>query len=103
VRGPFCFVSRSSAHFPSLHRFNRFFVMDGLLSALQWPAMIVTLVAAWLVASQSKKKRGWGFWCFIVSNILWVIWGWHDSAYALIALQVGLFALNVRGAVKNEP
>lgn len=77
--------------------------METLLDAVQWPAMTTTLVAAWLVASQSKRKRNWGFWCFIVSNALWVIWGWHDDAYALIALQVGLFVLNVRGAKKNDP
>ncbi|MNC88555.1 hypothetical protein D3C83_43800 [compost metagenome] len=77
--------------------------MDQLLDAMQWPAMIVTLVAAWLVASQSKRKRNWGFWCFVLSNVLWIIWGWHDHAYALIALQLGLFALNVRGVRKNEP
>lgn len=77
--------------------------MDSLIEALQWPAMAATLVAAWLVASQSKRKRSWGFWCFIASNLLWVTWGWHDHAYALIALQVGLFVLNLRGARKNEP
>jgi len=76
--------------------------MDSLLDALQWPAMAVTLVAAWLVASQRTRKRSWGFWCFCASNALWVVWGWHDHAYALIALQVGLFALNLRGAEKNE-
>ena len=76
--------------------------MQSLLSALQWPAMLVTLVASWLVASQHPAKREWGFWCYIVSNVLWGIWGWHVSAYAMIALQVGLFALNVRGAKKNE-
>jgi hypothetical protein len=77
--------------------------MDTLLNAVQWPAMIATLAAAWLVGSQSKSKRNWGFWCFIVSNVLWAIWGWHDQAYALIALQVGLFALNLRGVKKTEP
>jgi len=77
--------------------------MDTLLNALQWPAMAATLLAAWLVASQAKRKRNWGFWCFIVSNALWVAWGWHDHAYALVLLQVGLFALNVRGARKNDP
>ena len=77
--------------------------MDTVLGALQWPAMAATLVAAWLVASQSKRKRSWGFWCFIASNVLWVTWGWHDHAYALIALQFGLFVLNLRGARKNEP
>lgn len=74
-----------------------------LLDALQWPAMIATLAAAWLVASQSKTRRNWGFWCFISSNVLWLAWGWHDKAYALMALQVGLFLLNLRGVKKTEP
>jgi hypothetical protein len=70
---------------------------------LQWPAMAVTLLAAWLVASQRRRRRSAGFWVFILSNVLWAVWGWHDRAYSLIALQVGLFLLNVRGAKKNEP
>ena len=73
-----------------------------MLDAVQWPAMAVTLVAAWLVASRDKKRRAHGFWWFIASNILWVVWAWHTDAWALIALQVGLFAMNVRGALKNE-
>jgi hypothetical protein len=74
-----------------------------VLSLLQWPAMVVTLVAAWLVASQSRARRNWGFWTFILSNVLWIVWGWHEGAIALIVLQVGLFVLNLRGARKNEP
>jgi len=73
------------------------------LDAVQWPAMAVTLLAAWLVGSQAKRKRSWGFWCFILSNVLWTIWGLHAKAYALIVLQVGLFVLNLRGARKNDP
>jgi hypothetical protein len=65
--------------------------------------MVVTVVAAWLIASQSKRRREAGFWCFLLSNVLWIIWGVHDHAYALVALQVALAALNVRGAHKNEP
>ena len=76
---------------------------DAWLDAIQWPAMVVTLVAAWLVASRSAKRRAAGFWCFIVSNLLWMSWGWHTKAWALIALQLGLFALNLRGASKNDP
>lgn len=73
------------------------------MNFLQWPAMAVTLLAAWLVASQRRRRRSAGFWVFILSNVLWAVWGWHDRAYSLIALQVGLFLLNVRGAKKNEP
>jgi hypothetical protein len=77
--------------------------LDSLINTLQWPAMAVTLTAAWLVASRSPRKRAAGFWCFIASNILWIAWGLHDEAYALIALQFGLFALNLRGVRKNDP
>lgn len=69
---------------------------------LQWPAMAVTLLSAYLVAAQSKTQRQWGFWVFLLSNVLWVAWGWHDRAYALIVLQFGLAALNIRGVAKNE-
>ena len=73
------------------------------LGLIQWPAMAVTVLSAWLVASQSKPKREIGFWCFLFSNVLWVIWGLYDEAWALIALQVALAALNIRGAFKNDP
>jgi len=73
------------------------------LDLVQWPAMLVTVIAAWLVASQAKRRREVGFWVFLLSNVLWIMWGWHDRAYALIALQLALAALNIRGAYKNEP
>jgi hypothetical protein len=34
--------------------------------------------------------------------VLWVIWGWQDHAYGLIALQVCLAALNLRGMWKTD-
>lgn len=77
--------------------------MSDLASLVQWPAMLSTVLAAYLVGSQSKKKRSWGFWIFLISNALWIVWGIHDSAGALIILQISLAALNIRGALKNEP
>ncbi|WP_428826805.1 hypothetical protein ACLIKD_01015 [Azonexus sp. IMCC34842] len=74
-----------------------------LLQLLQWPAMLVTALAAWLIADLSKRRREIGFWCFLLSNGLWMTWGWHDNAYALISLQVILAGLNIRGLFKNEP
>ena len=72
------------------------------LDLLQWPAMVVTVGAAWLVASRSARTRAVGFWCFLASNVLWVVWGFHDGAWALVGLQFCLAALNVRGVYKNE-
>jgi hypothetical protein len=69
---------------------------------LQWPAMLASLLAAWLVGSNNKHRRNIGFWVFLVSNVMWTVWGLHDSAWALISLQVALAALNIRGVFKTE-
>jgi hypothetical protein len=76
--------------------------MDAFINWLQWPAMIVTLVSAWFIASQSKRKRQIGFWGLLLSNLIWGVWGWHDEAYALLSLQIALASLNIRGALKND-
>jgi hypothetical protein len=72
------------------------------INLLQWPAMVVTIAASWLVGSNSKVLRNWGFWVFIASNVLWIAWGLYARAPALIALQVGLAIMNIRGAMKTE-
>jgi hypothetical protein len=71
------------------------------LDLVQWPAMVVTVIAAWFVASNSKRRRHVGFWLFLLSNILWVTWGFHSRAYALVALQFCLAAMNIRGERKS--
>ena len=72
------------------------------LDVIQWPAMLVTVIAAWYIASERKFRRNWGFWLFLLSNLLWIVWGVHDQAYALIFLQLCLAFLNIRGAFKNR-
>jgi hypothetical protein len=72
-----------------------------LLDWMQWPAMVVTVFAAWFVASRSRVRRKLGFWLFLASNILWIVWGVHARAYALILLQLCLALMNVRGEQRN--
>ena len=72
------------------------------LDLLQWPAMVITVAAAYFIGSRSPHKRAIGFWCFLVGNVLWVVWGIHDGAWALVGLQFCLAALNIRGVYKNE-
>lgn len=71
--------------------------MDWWLEAAQWPAMVVTVLATWLVGSRSIGRRRAGFWVFLASNALWIAWGWHGDAHALIVLQLALIAMNLRG------
>ena len=74
-----------------------------MLDLLQWPAMLVTIAAAWFAASSARHRREWGFRLFLASNLLWVAWGWHAHAYALIVLQFALAAMNIRGMRRNDP
>jgi hypothetical protein len=71
------------------------------IDLVQWPAMVVTVVAAWFVASSSASRRKLGFWLFMLSNVLWIVWGVGAHAYALITLQVCLAVMNIRGERKN--
>ncbi|MBU4609005.1 hypothetical protein IMZ29_00075 [Achromobacter sp. GG226] len=77
--------------------------MTEILDLLQWPAMALTVAAAWLVASSRKRKRNIGFWLFLTSNVLWVAWGIPASAYAVVVLQIFLAGLNLRGLFKTDP
>ncbi len=72
------------------------------LDYLQWPAMVITVAATYLVASRAVWKRKLSFWCYLASNALWIAWGAHDGAIALILLQVALAILNIRGVLKTE-
>ena len=64
--------------------------------------MLATLTAAWLVASQRSGRRSAGFWVYLLSNALWTVWGLQMQAWALVLLQFGLAAMNLRGVRKNQ-
>ncbi len=69
-----------------------------LLDMVQWPAMAITVLGAWYTGSSHKTKRAVGFWAFLLSNALWITWGVHDTAWALVVLQVVLAVINIRNA-----
>lgn len=64
--------------------------------------MVVNILSVWLLTSSSIDKRHLGFLLSLVSNLLWVIWGWHAQAFAVIGLQLALASLNMRGVRKTE-
>ena len=76
--------------------------MENFFAMLEWPAMAVSLAAAYWMGSTKAKKRIVAFLMLIVGNLMWIGWGWGEQAWALIALNVGLMALNVRAIFKNE-
>ena len=72
------------------------------LDYLQWPALIVTVMASWMVSVTQKDERKAGFWLFLLSNILWTVWGLFAHAYALVLLQCCLAIANIHGIIKNR-
>lgn len=70
------------------------------IDTLQWPAMAITVFAAWLVANASDRSRRAGFVLYLVSNALWVAWGLYTHSYALVVLQFALAIMNFRGERK---
>ncbi|MBC7685914.1 MAG: hypothetical protein H7176_11885 [Bdellovibrionales bacterium] len=76
--------------------------MENFFAMFEWPAMAVSLAAAYWMGSTKAKKRIVAFLMLIVGNLMWIAWGWGEEAWALIALNLGLMALNVRAIFKNE-
>ena len=75
-----------------------------MLSAnwLQWPAMIITVVSTWLIASKSERNRKIGFVGALTGNAVWAMWGVGSGAVAVIVLQILLAVTNIRGVVKAD-
>ena len=76
--------------------------MTEWMDMVQWPAFAASVMAAWMIGSRSPSRRYIGFWIFLASNVLWVIWGVHIHAIALVALQCCLAAMNLRGVKKTD-
>ena len=76
--------------------------MNEWIDWMQWPAMLVSVAGAWFVASTSSARRNAGFWLFLLSNVLWIVWGLYTNAYALVLLQLALAGMNIRGAKKTD-
>ncbi|MNM21631.1 DNA-binding transcriptional regulator AraC [compost metagenome] len=68
--------------------------MEYWIDFLEWPAMALTVLAAWCIGSRRPGRRKLGFCCFLASNVLWAIWGWQAKALmtdsALNLLEIGL-------------
>lgn len=71
------------------------------IELLQWPAMAITVLAAWFMGSGRAKRRVIAFCCFTAGNVMWVVWGKSHDAYGLIILEIIMAMMNMRGLKKN--
>lgn len=61
--------------------------MDEVLALLQWPAMVLAVVASWPGASTRPGRPRRSCWIFLLSNVPRVAWGAHTNATALVVMQ----------------
>jgi hypothetical protein len=73
-----------------------------LLNQLQWPAALVGIVGAWLVGALARRSRRAGFWCFLVSNALWISWGVLFQHWGLVLMQAAFTVTSLRGVITNR-
>jgi hypothetical protein len=74
-----------------------------MIDLLQWPAMALGLLGAFLVASGDRGRRRVGFGVWVASNGLWIAWGCHGGAWGLVAMQVAFTATSVLGWWSHRP
>jgi hypothetical protein len=53
------------------------------------------------MATAKKKKAPKGGRSKASASQVWIVWGWHTGAYALMVLQICLAAMNIRGERRN--
>lgn len=87
------------AHLPSEGGVPRPYALA--LSRLQWPAMVLSVLGSWFVADASPSLRLLGFALFLAANVVWVAWGWHTRAWALVIMQAVFTVTSIRGVWSN--
>lgn len=68
---------------------------------LQWPAMVLSVAGAALVADPHATVRLIGFVLFLLANATWLAWGWHTRAWALVIMQALFTLTSIRGVWSN--
>lgn len=68
---------------------------------LQWPAMVLSVAGAALVADPQASVRLVGFVLFLLANLTWAAWGAHTRAWALVIMQALFTLTSIRGVWSN--
>ncbi len=71
------------------------------LAWLQWPAAILSVAGAALVADQHATVRLIGFVLFLLANLTWLAWGWSTRTWALVIMQLLFTITSIRGLWSN--
>jgi hypothetical protein len=73
-----------------------------LFILIQWTGALVALVGSFLVGCGDPRERFWGFWLFLFSNVLWILWARRHAAWGLLVMQLAFCVTSVRGIIGNN-
>lgn len=78
--------------------------MHTFLLAMQWPGLVLGLAGGWLVGYDSREARFWGFTCWVISDLFWILYGLPQgwSAIGFQAMQVAFTVSSARAAFNNR-
>lgn len=72
-----------------------------MIDLLQWPALVLSIIGAWLVGGRRANQRLAGFLLFLASNVLWSLWGLGIAAWGVVITQAFFTWTSIRGIRTN--
>jgi hypothetical protein len=77
-------------------------LINTILPWLQYPAAALTIAGYYCVGSTHAKIRKVGFINGLVGNVIWIIYGIFPVQVGIVATNVCIFLLGVRGYLNNS-
>lgn len=72
-----------------------------MIDFLQWPALVLSVIGAWLVGGSTMTHRRRGFLFFLLSNGLWMLWAGGIEAWGVVITQAVFTWTSIRGLCAN--
>lgn len=67
-----------------------------MLTLIEWMGCIMGLVGAALLAINARYS-GYGFVCYLISNVLWISFGILTDEWAIVTMQMGFMLTSFVG------
>lgn len=77
-------------------------MLEELLGFLQWPALVLAVVGAPLVASGVPRRVAAGFTLWAVSNVCWILWAVTTGTWSVLLMQAYFLITSLAGRRNNH-
>lgn len=77
-------------------------MFEALLHFLQWPALVLAIAGAPLVASGIQRRVYVGFTLWLASNLCWIVWALSTATWSVLLMQVYFLFTSLAGRRNNR-